>query len=84
MSHGQNDMLRQSRTFEVYNQGNVHFGGTNVTRDIAAQPYSYSTFLIRALNLLNPFFVRENKIKRSGLNQDLDNGGIRMIDLLLC
>ena len=38
---------------EFYNQGKVQLGKTNITRDIAVQPYFYFTFLTQALNCLN-------------------------------
>ena len=38
---------------EFYNQGKVQLGKTNITRDIAVQPYFYFTFLTQALNCLS-------------------------------
>ena len=50
MSRGQDNMLWQDAEF--YNQGKVQLGKTNITRDIAVQPYFYFTFLSQALNCL--------------------------------
>ena len=48
----QGNYLKARQDVKFYNQGKVQLGKTNISRDIAVQPYFYFTFLTQALNCL--------------------------------